>query len=116
MNDANSEDVDMHFVGDSEAHDFLGSIEPSVDDHISQLLLAQMGSPGGSYRRDSASAARRFVSEIYSPPRVTALIRQLKSRHVMPGYAFDITTVDPEDGEPWDFSRPETRQRARMLM
>ena len=64
MNDPNSEDVDMHVVGDAEAHDILGRIEPFVDDHASQFLLAQMGSSGKSYRRESASAARRFVSEI----------------------------------------------------
>ena len=111
-----TEDVDMEFVGDLEAHDFLGSLGPSVDDAVSELLLAQMGSSGRSYRRESAAAARRFVSEIYSPPGVTALIRQLKVRHVMPGYAFDITTVDPADGMPWDFNIPAKRQRARMLI
>ena len=59
-----TEDVDMEFVGDLEAHDFLGSLGPSVDDAVSELLLAQMGSSGRSYRRESAIAARRFVSEM----------------------------------------------------
>ena len=63
-----NEDVDMHFVGNLELHDALGSIEPTIDDEVSHLLLTQMGSCGRSYKRESAQAAKRIVSEIYSPP------------------------------------------------
>ena len=111
-----SEDVDMGFIGSLEVHDFLGNLEPSIDDSVSHLLLTQMGSCGRSYKRESAAAAKRLVSEIYSPPRVTALIKQIRSRHFMPGYAFDLTTIDPADGKPWDFSIAAKRQRARMLI
>ena len=111
-----SGDIEMDFVGSLEPYSDLGSLEPFVDDVVSQLLLSQMGSSGKSYHRESATAARRIVSEIYSPPRVTAPIRQLKSRHVMPSYAFDLTTVDTADGLPWDFNGPAKRLRARMLI
>ena len=111
-----NQDVDMDFIGNMELHDSLGNLEPETDDAVSQMLLMQMGSAGRAYRRDKASAARKIVSEIYSPPRVTALLRQLKSRHFMPGYAFDLTTVDPQDGKPWDFSCPHKRSRARELL
>ena len=111
-----STDVNMDFVGSMEVHDVLGCLEPSIDDTISHLLLAQMGSSGRSYRRDTATAAKKLVSEIYSPPRVTALIRQIRSKHFLPGYAFDLTTVDPADGKPWDFSIAAKRERARALL
>ena len=113
MDSSANQDVDMDFIGSMELHDSLGNLEPEADDAVSQMLLMQMGSAGRAYRRDKASAARKIVSEIYSPPRITALLRQLKSRHFMPGYAFDLTTVDPQDGKPWDFSCPRKRSRAR---
>ena len=109
-------DINMDFVGSMELHDNLGTLEPALDDEISNMLLLQMGSSGRAYRREKASAAKKIVSEIYSPPRVTALMRQLKSRHYMPGYAFDLTTIDPEDGKPWDFSLAHKRERARRMI
>ncbi len=114
---AAGDDVEMDFVGcvDHCATD-IGSLEPSVDDQICEILLAQMGSSGRSYRREAAQAARRIVSEVYSPPRVTKLIRETRARHLMPGFAFDITTVDPSDGMPWDFSLEHKRRRARALL
>ena len=52
------------------------------------------------------------ISEIYSPPRVTAL---LSSRGMMPGFAMDFTTCD-DSGMPWDFSDPAQRQQSRNLL
>ena len=43
------------------------------------------------------------VSEIYSPPRVTAMLPQ---GDLLPGFAMDITTND-EDGNPWNFDLHE---------
>ena len=56
------------------------------------------------------------MSEIYSPPRVTKLIAESRMRHVMPGYALDLTAIDPEDGRSWDFSIRRKRIRARRLI
>ncbi len=109
-------DVEMDFVGNIESHDHLGSVEPSTDDFISGLLLAQLGSIGRRYKREARKTAKVLVSEIYSPPRVTKLLRQVRSRHVLPGFAFDITVNDPQDGQPWDFSIPAKRERARRLL
>ena len=53
------------------------------------------------------------VAEIYSPPRVTKLIEQVRSKHILPGFAFDITVVDPDDGLPWDFNLESKRSKAR---
>ena len=58
-------DVEMDFVGciDHTATG-IGSLEPNIGDFVSELLLAQMGSSGRQYRRESVQAARRIVSEI----------------------------------------------------
>ena len=42
--------------------------------------------------------------------------RREQVRHVMPGYALDLKTVDPADGLPWDFSKRHKRIRARKLI
>ncbi len=57
-----------------------------------------------------------MVSEIYSPPRVTKLIKEMRPKHLLPGFALDITVDDPEDGEPWDFSLEHKRRRARSML
>ena len=78
----------------------IGSLEPSVDDFVSALLLTEMGASGRIFRRESRCVARKIVSEIYSPPRVTKLLRDIKCKHLMVGYGFDLTIVDPDDGLP----------------
>ena len=37
-------------------------------------------------------------------------------RHIMPGFAFDLTTNDPDDGMPWDFGTESKRDKARALL
>ena len=111
-----SQDVEMDFVGSLQVADDLGKLEPSFNDHLCEILLSQMGSSGRSYRREAAKARRALVSEVYSPPRITELLKECRSRHVMPGYAFDLTTVDPDDNMPWDFSLEHKRKKARMLL
>ena len=32
------------------------------------------------------------------------------------GWSLDLTTVDPDDGRPWDFSDPEKRAKARKML
>ena len=52
---------------------------------------------------------RPGVTEVYSPPRVTAMCSNFK---LNPGLAMDLLTVDPKDGQPWDFSRAHKREMA----
>ena len=52
---------------------------------------------------------------MYSLPRVTAEIQRQGHRHLMPGFALDLTVVDPDDGLPWDFSKSGKREKARRL-
>ena len=49
------------------------------------------------------------VSEVYSPPRVTAIANRF---NLTPGFALDLTKNDPDDGLPWHFSRSEKRDKA----
>ena len=55
-------DIDMHFVGSLEANQDIGSLEPSIDDFVSELLLNEMGASGRSYRREGRQAARKIVT------------------------------------------------------
>ncbi len=55
------------------------------------------------------SVKRNDVSEIYSRPRVTAYVARLG---LSPGFALDLTVIDPDDGQPWDFDNPEKRAKA----
>ncbi len=77
---------------------FLGSPEPARDDFISGMILSQLGSVGRSYKRESRRTFKHLVSEIYSPPRVTKLLKESRYKYLMPGLALDLTVVDPDDG------------------
>ena len=109
-------DVEMDFVGSLEVQDSLGKLEPTFDDEVSELLLQQLGHARRGQRRDAKRAGRRIVSEVYSPPRVTKLMREMRTRYAAPGFAFDLTTVDPDDGQPWDFNDPAKRAKARRML
>ena len=100
------------FVGSFNVANALGIPEPNFGDEVPSLLLSQVGSSGRSYRREGCTAARRIASDVFSPPRITKMIRDNRSRHMLPGHACDVTTVDPDDEPPWDSSRrPSVRRR-----
>ena len=109
----NEGDIDM---------DFLGNLSPEEDDDVSLMLLEQLGvvrptgRSGRGFAREKLRAFNRLVSEIYSPPRVTAEIKRGGFKHLRAGLAFDLTVLDPDDGQPWDFSRQVKREKARRLM
>ena len=46
---------------------------------------------------------KMVISEVYSPPRVTADIKRSQNEFLTPGVAFDIAVMDSDDGKPWDF-------------
>ena len=110
-----SEDVEMDFVGTHAPRADIGTLEPDSDDEESTRMLAHMGCSTNHRRRKPPRSLRQatpkeaIVSEIYSPSRITQLLREMRSRrskrarHLMPGFAFDLTT-DPDDGLPWEFS------------
>ena len=62
--------------------------------------------------REQRKQTRWLLTEVYSPPRVTACAKLMPSFRIAPGLAMDLTTVD-EEGVAWDFDRPERREAAR---
>ena len=58
------------------------------------------------------------VAEVYSPPRVVreAGLRLYGGKRLRPGWSLDLTTVDPETGQPWDLSNGKTRSKVVDLI
>ena len=79
------------------------------------MLLAQVGQSSKPYRRELRKGCRHLVSEIDSPPRFTKELKRGRHRHLAPGFAFDLTVIDPDDGMPWDFTRNHKRDKARRM-
>ena len=51
--------------------------------------------------------------EVYSPPRVTQVVSELGLR---PAWSLDLTTIDADDGKPWDFTDASKRHKASKLI
>ena len=75
-------------------------------------VVRALGGCANRYRRERRKAMKAVVSEIYSPPRVTAAAKLLPELKVIPGFALDLTTAD-SDGRLWDFDDVVMRDRAR---
>ena len=78
-------------------------------------LVRQLGGNGYAYRKERAKAVQRIVSEIYSPPRVTAAAKLLPELKCIFGFALDLI-VNDEHGNPWDFDAARRRERARKMV
>jgi hypothetical protein len=89
--------------------------EPSHDDEVLSLVMA-LGGDKRAYCRERSTRLKATISEIYSPPRVTAALRGMPSLGLIPGFALDLTVIDEYDNEPWDFDRLDKRERARKLV
>ena len=81
-----------------------------VDQEIVQIV-AQLGGSGKNYRRERAQQVKFMISEIYSTARVTKALKMMPHLDLTPGFAYVLTNCD-ENGEPWDFSRKEMRDKA----
>ena len=75
-------------------------------------IIREMGGSSRRYMREQRKQTRWLLTEVYSPPRVTACAKLMPSFRIAPGLAMDLTTVD-EEGVAWDFDRPERREAAR---
>ncbi len=92
--------------------DHSGSAGPSEDpgmdvdflseDLVATLLIDQLAG-GRAYARERRTAHKRLVTEIFSPPRLTGYLSRFPDKVLAPGFALDLTTNDPDDGQPWDF-------------
>ena len=74
-------------------------------------IIDSLGGNASKYRRERGKAIRAIVSEMYSPPRVSAVAKLCPSFGILPGFVFDLTTHD-KDGKRWDFDDEEMRARA----
>ena len=63
----------------------------------------------GKYNKDVGE----HVMEIYAPPRVTKMAERM---NMIPGLALDLSTLDPEDGQPWDFKNEDKRRKAEEMV
>ena len=67
--------------------------------------------PGTTTRAKSMNAnGKHDIAEVYSPPRMTEMARQMNLR---PGWALDLTEIDEDDGLPWDLSTEQKRRKAK---
>ena len=120
----------------------MGNLNPeSDDDDVSAVIFEQLGivdhrrrNNSKRYRTEGMPSERAvglpkewrpqkyresqkfLVSEIYSPPRITAEVRRGKYKHLSPGIALDLIVNNPDDGRPWDFSRHDKREKARKII
>ena len=71
--------------------------------------------PKNRARRDLllADEWKTECGEVYSPPRITEVICEMGMR---PAWALDLTVMDSDDGEPWDFTVAEKRAKAIKLL
>ena len=112
-----AKDHDMNGESDEEMGILrsLGNLEPTIEDEVAEMLLRELGSSGGSYKRERRQGLQSIVGEIYSPPRVNAELKRSRWRHLIPGLSLGLTVKDPFDNQPWDFRRADKRARARKL-
>ena len=98
-------------------HEGPQSIKPEGESGESSLPDAETDSNAKRRRLDAvmhgSDRRQHIVSEIYSPPRVAPCAPRYNLKQ---GVSLDLTTVDPTDGEPWDFSKQVKRDRARSML
>ena len=109
MHNENDNDFDLNRLLNALDQDQAKQMKEMNDEILS--LVRDLGGNGNKYRRERGKAFRAIVSEIYSPPRVSAMAKLCPSYGILPGFALDLTTHD-DDGRHWDFSEEEMRQRA----
>ena len=80
-----------------------------------QELVAQLGGNPREYRRERGRAIQHLVSEIYSAPRITRVLKMMPNFSLAPGFALDLSGQD-EDGDSWDFTRADMRSKARNMV
>ena len=95
--------------------------EPEMCDELEKdakaimQVVRDLGGNRREYAHEWRKAMSHIVSEVFSPPRVTKVLKMMPSLRMLPGYALDLTTCG-EEGNAWDFDKFEMRQKARKLI
>ena len=111
-----SMDIDM-ITEDVDLKELMSVLTRDARKEIKELnaeileVVQALGGSSGQYKRERQKGIRAVVSEIYSPPRVTAATKLLPELKIIPGFALDLTTADA-DGKLWDFDSKIMRDRA----
>ena len=84
-----------------------------IIEELNQSPEFQMPKSRGPRKRLTQDGWGTDCGEVYSPPRVTKVAAQMGLK---PAWALDLTTLDPEDGEPWDFDDKDKRSKAMRML
>ncbi len=68
---------------------------------------------GKDVRKMISSNGKVDVAEVYSPPRIT---KMAEGMGLKAGWALDLTTTDPEDNAPWDFTVKAKREKVMKML
>ena len=74
-------------------------------------LVQDLGGSSSRYAKERRKGLKNLIVELYSAPRVTSAAKLLPDMRHLPGVALDLTTTDA-DGNHWDFSLKEMREKA----
>ena len=100
---------------ENDLKDLLAVLTRDVRDEVKKdeadiiATIRAMGGCAQSYRRERRRAVKAMVSEVYSPPRVTAACKLFPELKIIPGFAF---TTAVAGARAWDFDEKEMRDRA----
>ena len=91
--DLSAEDMELFELAHDESKEEVCKLER----HIMQIIR-DVGGSRKAYKASRRAEMKAILTEVYSPPRVTAAAKLLPKYGVAPGMALDLTTVD-EDGK-----------------
>lgn len=114
--------IAMKGEDESELRDLMSNLTRDIANDVKLLdndilsVVRSMAGDLGKYRRERKQALKAIVSEVYPAPRTTAAVKLLPELRLIPGFALDLTTVDPDDNSPWDFDNPRKRAKAMQMV
>ena len=98
-------------VVDIDSEELLEDISVDPDLHEDEYRY-DLGNIQRNIRTELTYRERPDVSEVYSPPRITAEAAKMGMK---PGFSLDLT-VTRSDGEAWDFTRKRHRDEATRMV
>ena len=93
-------EVDIITADDCDLKELLKTITRDAKDEMSTVnremttAIRALGGDQQRYKRDRSRAVKAIVSEIYSPPSVTAATKLLPELRLIQEFALDLTTAD----------------------